>query len=58
MSTETLQIVRELTALWERARESGEPPPQTELLAPTSKSTCRAEYSTQTFTAASTGWRD
>jgi ketosteroid isomerase-like protein len=34
MSQENVEIVRELMALWERARESGEPPPHTNLLAP------------------------
>jgi ketosteroid isomerase-like protein len=34
MSTENVEIVRELMALWERARENGEPPPHTNLLAP------------------------
>jgi ketosteroid isomerase-like protein len=34
LSQENVEIVRELMALWERARESGEPPPHTDLLAP------------------------
>ncbi len=34
MSAENVEIVRALLALWERTRESGEPPTHTDLLAP------------------------
>ena len=34
MSAENVEIVRAFMALWERARESGEPPTHTDLVAP------------------------